>query len=439
MALSALPEVFNEVELVINPKEFADRKSVEAEIKKLCLSAKPRGLAMVVTGHYMRIEDLHKSLSRLQKGKSQSVGRTEISPVNQDSSRRRPATPIPPAEPVDVDPLVMDYISKKHSQKLDSMKKTGVSIDKNRRVHFRSLYPGEQGNVHAQFTRERFITFYQKIATGLETKACQLNTSQMQVLDTFPELLVTCKSHNRQIYQLTGSFLSLEGFEQSLRSSPKRYSQKYSQISQVGTARASASSPPVQQNQPNDKEEICCICLDTLDKSKSKTLDKCKHTFCRDCLKRAFEIKPVCPTCGVIYGALKGTQPDGGSMRITVEPSFLPGYERYGTIVIHYYIPDGTQGDEHPNPGKPYDGAARTAYLPDSKEGKKVCSLLKQAFDQRLIFTIGISSTTGRSNVVTWNDIHHKTSRTGGPTGYGYPDPDYLKRVQDELKAKGIC
>ncbi|KAL0193062.1 hypothetical protein M9458_011358, partial [Cirrhinus mrigala] len=72
--------------------------------------------------------------------------------------------------------------------------------------------------------------------------------------------------------------------------------------------------------------------------------------------------------------------------------------------------------DEHPNPGKPYQGASRIAYLPDTQEGNKVLKLLERAFKQRLTFTIGRSSTTGQNNVVTWNDIHHKTSRDGGPT-----------------------
>ncbi|XP_051278309.1 probable E3 ubiquitin-protein ligase DTX3 isoform X2 [Dicentrarchus labrax] len=94
--------------------------------------------------------------------------------------------------------------------------------------------------------------------------------------------------------------------------------------------------------------------------------------------------------------------------------------------------------EEHPNPGHPYEGASRTAYLPDSSEGNKVLKLLRRAFDQRLIFTVGRSTTSGRSNMVTWNDIHHKTSVYGGPTHYGYPDPDYLSRVRDELKVKGI-
>jgi len=41
--------------------------------------------------------------------------------------------------------------------------------------------------------------------------------------------------------------------------------------------------------------------------------------------------------------------------------------------------------------------------------------MLKTAFEQRLIFTIGQSRTSGEENVLTWNDIHHKTRRDGGP------------------------
>ncbi|XP_036955137.1 probable E3 ubiquitin-protein ligase DTX3 isoform X2 [Acanthopagrus latus] len=94
--------------------------------------------------------------------------------------------------------------------------------------------------------------------------------------------------------------------------------------------------------------------------------------------------------------------------------------------------------EEHPNPGQPYEGASRTAYLPDSPDGRSILILLRQAFDQRLIFTVGRSTTSGRNNIVTWNDIHHKTSTHGGPTHFGYPDPDYLSRVRDELTVKGI-
>ena len=46
--------------------------------------------------------------------------------------------------------------------------------------------------------------------------------------------------------------------------------------------------------------------------------------------------------------------------------------------------------------------------------------------------------TTGLDNQIVWNGIHHKTSLTGGVATFGYPDDTYLKRVKEELAAKGI-
>ena len=65
---------------------------------------------------------------------------------------------------------------------------------------------------------------------------------------------------------------------------------------------------------------------------------------------------------------------------------------------------------EHPNPGKPYKGITRTAYLPNTRQGREILNLLEVAFDRRLVFTIGSSRTTGHEGVITWNDIHHKTN-----------------------------
>ena len=71
--------------------------------------------------------------------------------------------------------------------------------------------------------------------------------------------------------------------------------------------------------------------------------------------------------------------------------------------------------DEHPNPGKPFEGTIRCAFLPDTDEGREVCELLRRAFDARLVFTVGRSITRDVDNVVVWNDIHHKTQMRGQP------------------------
>ena len=163
--------------------------------------------------------------------------------------------------------------------------------------------------------------------------------------------------------------------------------------------------------------EQCCICLEKL--KVPKTLQKCQHTFCRACIDKAFEVRTICPVCLTVYGCMTGNQPDG-KMTSTQQQSSLPGYPRVGTIVIHYSFSPGVQGSKHPNPGQQYAGTNRIAYLPDNAEGKKVLALLRRSFNQRLTFTVGTSITTGLSNQITWNDIHHKTSPSGGQTKLVY-------------------
>ncbi|KAK7471616.1 hypothetical protein BaRGS_00035713 [Batillaria attramentaria] len=193
---------------------------------------------------------------------------------------------------------------------------------------------------------------------------------------------------------------------------------------------------PHSQQQPAAPQ--CSICLESV--REPKTLEKCGHTFCTACIDKSFQMtRPACPECQTLYGIIKGNQPENGKMKMHYEMFTLPGYPP-GILTITYDFPSGTQTEEHPNPGRRYSGAGypRKAYLPDTPEGRKVLMLLKVAFDRRLIFTVGQSATTGQTDVVTWNDIHHKTNWLGGPQRFGYPDDGYLSRVQEELAAKGV-
>ncbi|XP_077864021.1 uncharacterized protein LOC144349241 [Saccoglossus kowalevskii] len=187
-----------------------------------------------------------------------------------------------------------------------------------------------------------------------------------------------------------------------------------------------------------EKEAATDDCLICLGKIKDIKVLNCKHRFCSDCVEEALEHDTRCPICRVPQGKVTGNQPPG-TMSVRCEPNTqLPGYENCGSIVLEYNIPSGIQGQEHPNPGRLYHGTCRRGYLPDNSEGREICDLLRQAFDNRLVFTIGTSHTTGTGDSVVWNDIHHKTSTHGGPTHYGYPDTGYLSRVKEELAAKGI-
>ncbi|XP_046351044.2 uncharacterized protein LOC124131659 [Haliotis rufescens] len=205
-------------------------------------------------------------------------------------------------------------------------------------------------------------------------------------------------------------------------------------ISDVTGQQSARNSEKVNENKP--ASEICPICLDEI--SDPKMLDKCGHVFCRICIENSFaSYKPVCPSCNMVYGVLTGNQPEG-TMDVAFSGEHLPGYETCGTITITYRFPNGRQGPGHPNPGQLYKGTTRVAYLPDCGEGRDVLRLLRKAFDRKLTFTVGRSTTTGQENVVTWNDIHHKTNMEGGPTRFGYPDETYLTRVKEELASKGV-
>ncbi|XP_060704433.1 probable E3 ubiquitin-protein ligase DTX2 isoform X2 [Hemiscyllium ocellatum] len=206
-------------------------------------------------------------------------------------------------------------------------------------------------------------------------------------------------------------------------------------------------------------DEDCIICMEKLsalsgydEMSRTRTIrpdtvgkfTRCGHVFHLLCMMAMYENgnkdgSLQCPSCKTIYGEKTGTQPKG-KMDIYLLPQSLPGYADSGSIQIVYNIPPGIQGPEHPNPGKPYTarGFPRHCYLPYSEKGRQVLELLKVAWNRRLIFTVGTSSTTGEMDTVVWNEIHHKTEMGSNVSGHGYPDPNYLDNVIAELAAQGV-
>ncbi|XP_062614153.1 uncharacterized protein LOC134275890 [Saccostrea cucullata] len=190
------------------------------------------------------------------------------------------------------------------------------------------------------------------------------------------------------------------------------------------------------QNPAEKSSDSCVICLEPY--TKPVELNLCHHVFCEECIGDFFSRKTACPVCNTVYGKIYGDQPQTGTATVFKENYSLPGHPESNTWEILYEFPDGVQEDCHPHPGLPYKGTRRLAFLPATKEGTAVLRMLERAFKQGLIFTVGSSRTTGQSNVVTWNDIHHKTRPKGGPERFGYPDPGYLLRVREELEAKGI-
>lgn len=188
-------------------------------------------------------------------------------------------------------------------------------------------------------------------------------------------------------------------------------------------------------------DEFCCpICREQYISENSVKIIKfsqCEnHFFHLECALNLLgnENFIKCPICNIIYGILIGDMPPG-NMVVSIFPKEImscESFENFGTIEITYMIPSGLFN------GQKFSGTNRKAYLPDTPEGREILKLLKIAFDRKLTFTIGTSTTLGKKNTVIWNGIHHKTATGGGTKFFGYPDDTYFTRVRQELALKGI-
>ncbi|XP_059498812.1 E3 ubiquitin-protein ligase DTX4-like isoform X2 [Stegostoma tigrinum] len=251
----------------------------------------------------------------------------------------------------------------------------------------------------------------------------------------------------------------IPGISHTSRKSSKRHSRK-GHGSTVFTGRTPEEMVQKYLHKvPNPPDEDCTICTERLAAPSGYKcapsqpaikpdsvgkLAKCAHSFHVLCLVAMYnngnkDGSLQCPTCKTIYGVKTGTQPPG-KMEYHTIPHSLPGYPDSKTIRIIYNIPPGIQGPDHPHPGMSFTarGFPRHCYLPDNEKGREVLRLLLVAWDRRLIFAIGTSSTTGETDTVVWNEIHHKTEFGSNLTGHGYPDCNYLENVWAELRAQGI-
>mmetsp|Transcript_5991 Transcript_5991/g.18053 ORF Transcript_5991/g.18053 Transcript_5991/m.18053 type:complete len:239 (+) Transcript_5991:3-719(+) len=209
-------------------------------------------------------------------------------------------------------------------------------------------------------------------------------------------------------------------------------------------ARGAAEAAKVECTKEARRRNLeCAICREGFDlRDPAYRLAKCPgdeptHAFHTRCVDAWFARgSGRCPVCRAHCLVSIGTQPVEGTMSDLLEPGPLPGFPpSSATRVITYVFPDGVQGPEHPNPGLPYTGTTRTAYLP-SPEADRHFRLLQLAFRRRLVFRVGQSITTGRDNCVIWAGIHHKTNRHAGE--FGYPDGNYLKMLLVELQNNGV-
>ncbi|KAJ3027191.1 putative E3 ubiquitin-protein ligase dtx2 [Rhizophlyctis rosea] len=105
---------------------------------------------------------------------------------------------------------------------------------------------------------------------------------------------------------------------------------------------------------------------------------------------------------------------------------FIP---KLGAYAILYSISSSPTAPGH-------TGTTRLALVPfTEKYGNTILIRLIASFYYHHTFTVGTSLTTGRSNVVVWNGVHHRTEVKGA---FGFPDVGWEGRVSEELDGKGV-
>jgi hypothetical protein len=123
---------------------------------------------------------------------------------------------------------------------------------------------------------------------------------------------------------------------------------------------------------------------------------------------------------------------------VAVPPEITLNSNVIGYIKISYSIPSAIQKSYHPKPGVLHKGITRKAYLPYTTEGHELLLRLQYGFLHGLNFSVGRSLASGRDDQVTWShSVPHKTSMTGGPALFGYPDANYLQTLHlalDQLR-----
>ena len=216
-----------------------------------------------------------------------------------------------------------------------------------------------------------------------------------------------------------------------------------------GDEKKQADNTSSYANASHDDE--CVICIENLwkphaDDGKKRrvvAIKTCGHRFHSECIHEALtKGGPKCPLCSKsveqkegVSKTSKGKGPSG-TMRYVTDSRDCSGYAGAGTIRIDYAMPSGIQESYHTNPGQPFSGAHRTAYLPANTEGWDTLARMQYAFAHGLMFMVGISLTSGRANQTTWASIHNKTSYSGGT--YGFPDATYFTRVNGEMDGLDI-
>ncbi|XP_952207.1 uncharacterized protein TA13580 [Theileria annulata] len=189
------------------------------------------------------------------------------------------------------------------------------------------------------------------------------------------------------------------------------------------------------------EDKACPICLEDLI-CDLISLKGCLHIYHRNCfLDYATKTKKpnvVCPLCNCVSLTGKGPSPPGKmSWNVKKDLKLLSNGTFITTIEIKYKMKSGIQLRWHPNPGKPYRGVFKKAFLPITADYLFILRMLIMAFLDGQTFRVE-DSMEDNCGSIEWNGIEHKTNLEGGIEKGGFPDNNYKSRVIENILSKGL-
>ena len=169
---------------------------------------------------------------------------------------------------------------------------------------------------------------------------------------------------------------------------------------------------------------------------KLKTLKCCHKKICDECYKTAKEKSVNCYNCGKIFDveetstSVQHKAGPRGNMTVSIENYPTDHCEKKNCIICNCEsaILATFNMYEKRNGEKYYRD--EIAYFPNNKYGLELLGIFKIAFDNNLLFQLGVSVSEGTYGIV-FAGIHFKTRISGGATEHAYPDHGYLKRIKE--------
>lgn len=188
-----------------------------------------------------------------------------------------------------------------------------------------------------------------------------------------------------------------------------------------------------------DDDGVCVICCEGLSSGGPVVaLRACGHKYHLDCIADSLDHSALCPHCRTCVRKEPQGRSPSGYMAIRRLPTVQHLRGNQIVIEVEYIIPGGIQKTYHENPGVPYSGCTKVAYVHDTVEGRMLLERLIYAFSHGLTFRIRGNDSGSQIGVVDWASIPHVVNVDDAIVVAGQNTHCYYAAFHEALDQQGV-